>query len=115
MFLFGFGGSILPYVISIIAIWSGIWLGHAHLFQVEKHGKSEYSINIENDTWLETHSSNTFHIDQQGEFNVISKSETTFLAYHLSCFEVRWFPDFKNITLTYFKQVNKLRGSPATC
>jgi len=28
MFFFGLSGSVLPYLISIVAIWSGIWLGY---------------------------------------------------------------------------------------
>ena len=47
MFLFGVSGSILPYVISIIAIWSGIILGYGHYFRVDKE-ETPKKIKVEN-------------------------------------------------------------------
>jgi hypothetical protein len=38
MFFFGLSGSILPYLISIVAIWSGIWLGYGK-YIIQKPGE----------------------------------------------------------------------------
>lgn len=88
MFLFGVGGSILPYIISIIAIWSGIWLGHAHLLRNNTNEPTSCSeINIENETRLNTDQSNTFEwsdIDSN-EVKAVELKKEVKIGFLISC------------------------------
>ena len=51
MFLFGSTGSLLPYIITLAAMWSGILLGYGKVFNFKSQSlpANEISINLQSD------------------------------------------------------------------
>jgi hypothetical protein len=47
MFLFGSTGTILPYIITLIALWSGVLLGYGQIFALKKTPLPDKEITVE--------------------------------------------------------------------
>jgi hypothetical protein len=50
MFFIGINGPALPYIISIIAIWSGIWLGYGKYFHLKSNDLNDSAKTIQHKT-----------------------------------------------------------------
>ncbi len=113
MFIFGVGGSVLPYIISIIAIWSGIWLGHAHLLSNSNQTTANNEIQLESNTYLTTVQSNTYQWSDQlsSDSKIIEENKNLDIVLVVS--EIWTFFDSPPKAFQNIYTVHKLRGPPS--
>jgi hypothetical protein len=69
MFLFGTTGTILPYIITLIALWSGVLLGYGRIFTFKELPHSDKEISVE------LNSSQTSQLAVYTDF--VNKSQTS--------------------------------------
>lgn len=75
MFFLGSTGTILPYIISLIVIWSGLLLGYGRIFTSKSHSQPDKEIIVETKT--EKYSENSFFIvlENRNEQNITESNK----------------------------------------